>query len=928
MDEDHPPAPLQVQSAKGEIVTIEHVPSSKPIKYLGKPECIGNQKKTKENMKSKADGYARVANCSPLNRKGAHIFYRGIYKPSIDYLLPTTHFTYKELNKIQSKAHQAFVSKCGYRRSTALAVQYGPQHLGGIEFFHLYDLQGFEQIQCFIKYWRTPKSQSGSILRIVMSWVQYCAGIGQSVVTDTTTKLPHLEACWINSMRKYLATIGASLELKDLYVPEPQRDNDSYIMDHVIAHAKFKPAQIKAVNWCRMYLGVVTVADISNAAGTHIMKEMYHGNKDQVRTANNWHSVYQKKPNAKSWAQWRRACRLFATSQNLQLHTSLGNWTVPAVHMRRQWLTWQVPRDPILYILDQYSEEGTFTTHKRLIHDYDKDVHEDGQPLPAAAVPVDVTERPHTYTVQQNYCRWVTPPPPTLPPHDIIEYIHTLPLWEQELLGGLELLVSQAQFLDALVRGSMMVAADGSVQGHRASFGWVMSDSDGQRLARCNGPVHGTKPVPYRAEGYGILSVSLLFHHLKKRWQITNKFEMVSDNKTMVNRSNEKRDVSKAHPNSTMDAEWDVLAQIWTVIRELTEPSISWIKGHQDDKKPYHELSLMAQLNCDADEWADKYIAENPNYPYNKVPLFPISGVQLNLPTGTVTHKLKRELRMARHEEPLKEYLCEKFGWDRQVFADIDHESFRRALRKLDKHRTTLTKHVNDITPVGRRVHRYDPKYPRGCTSCGIEEETADHMAVCFNRAEWRQDCKNALNDFFEKWDTPLEIQELLKEGLNAVFDERTDVTACAESVQHINAAQKSIGWKELFRGRLSQSWRDNQIKYLGDRKTKKINGHTWAAALAKFFLQQWLYLWTARNEDRHGHDQQTKATVAKQQAIRETVQLYEYKGFIEPHLEWILATPLDEKIQSKTYLLRAFISSFGPILKKSHEYQTRLETG
>ena len=319
---------------------------------------------------------------------------------------------------------------------------------------------------------------------------------------------------------------------------------------------------------------------------------------------------------------------------------------------------------------------------------------------------------------------------------------------------------------------------------------------------------------------------------------------------------------------------------------------------------------------------------DNPNYPYHKSPLFPVSGVQLHLPIGTVTHKLKRELRLARHEEPLKEYLCDKFGWERQVFDDIDHESFRRALRRLDKHRTTLTKHVNDITPVGRRVHRYDPKYPRGCTSCGIEEETADHMAICPNRDKWRQDCKASLNEFFEKWDTPLEIQELLKEGTYAVLEGRTDVTVCAASVQHINAAQKSIGWKELFRGRLSSSWQQHHVAYLGNRKTKKINGQTWAAALAQLFLQQWLNLWTARNEDRHGHDKKTRDTVAKQQAIREMVQLYEYKGCIEPHLNWILATPLEEKIQSKTYLMRAFISNFGPILKKSHEYQTRLETG
>ena len=123
--------------------------------------------------------------------------------------------------------------------------------------------------------------------------------------------------------------------------------------------------------------------------------------------------------------------------------------------------------------------------------------------------------------------------------------------------------------------------------------------------------------------------------------------------------------------------------------------------------------------------------------------------------------------------------------------------------------------------------------------------------------------------------------------------------------------------------------WKRRQAEYLGPRADKEVNGDTWAAALAAFFLKQWHDLWLTRNSDRHGHDKKTKAEAEKRQAIREVVQLYDYKGAIEPHLNWILELPLDQRVQKRTYVLRAWISSFGPILKKSHEhYQTRLETG
>jgi hypothetical protein len=32
-----------------------------------------------------------------------------------------------------------------------------------------------------------------------------------------------------------------------------------------------------------------------------------------------------------------------------------------------------------------------------------------------------------------------------------------------------------------------------------------------------------------------------------------------------------------------------------------------WIKAHQDEKKPYEELDLWGQLNCDANKMAEKF---------------------------------------------------------------------------------------------------------------------------------------------------------------------------------------------------------------------------------------------------------------------------------------------------------------------------------
>ena len=104
--------------------------------------------------------------------------------------------------------------------------------------------------------------------------------------------------------------------------------------------------------------------------------------------------------------------------------------------------------------------------------------------------------------------------------------------------------------------------------------------------------------------------------------------------------------------------------------------------------------------------------------------------------------------------------------------------------------------------------------------------------------------------------------------------------------------------------------------------------GYGTGREIAEFFLKQWLELWKERNGDRHGKDRESQAAAAKRQAIREVEGLYQHQNYIEPHLRWTFKTPLDQMKQKRTYVLRAWISNFGPVLKKSHEYQTRLETG
>ena len=89
-------------------------------------------------------------------------------------------------------------------------------------------------------------------------------------------------------------------------------------------------------------------------------------------------------------------------------------------------------------------------------------------------------------------------------------------------------------------------------------------------------------------------------------------------------------------------------------------------------------------------------------------------------------------------------------------------------------------------------VHNYDPKYPQNFPSCPEPIETQDHLFLCQNttRQEWRSNTLTAIWKDMEDLYTPLDLMELMLEGLKCVLEGRDATTITVpKSVSHIAAA-------------------------------------------------------------------------------------------------------------------------------------------
>ena len=217
-----------------------------------------------------------------------------------------------------------------------------------------------------MKTWRSPEILQGQLLWVSLAWAQYTAGTGVSNLEDTTTKLPHLESNYLLSLRDYLASTGGSLELKDDFVIAKQQDQDEFLMTVALDSKRFKPAQLKRINYCWMYINVLLVSGIATAKGDYIDSKMFLGEAQPMSTK---HKVNQPKPNAKAWKQWRRLLLLIThTLPSLKLKTPMGQWLVQWNQLQCKW--------PFLFdaswdILLHHTSQG-YTQHEKLWRDYDK----------------------------------------------------------------------------------------------------------------------------------------------------------------------------------------------------------------------------------------------------------------------------------------------------------------------------------------------------------------------------------------------------------------------------------------------------------------------------------------------------------------------------------------------------------------------------
>jgi hypothetical protein len=298
--------------------------------------------------------------------------------------------------------------------------------------------------------------------------------------------------------------------------------------------------------------------------------------------------------------------------------------------------------------------------------------------------------------------------------------------------------------------GTALLGTDGSVTPTRSTYSWILSTSPSPISAHVRGGGWLPPPAQYadtsskRPEAAAIYASLHWIHDILTQFPAADQTDdppsplsIYVDNKAVL------QDIDRPVDDITpafhyLTPEYDIIQGICTLCASLPIPvTFHHVKSHQDQQKPYEQLTPDAQINILADRHADAIHRQRPHH----TGLFPswIPGTRAALFHGSspVTKHIPDYLRTAIHAPDMKAYLIDRSitgtgreaPWNDTIFDTIAwkplHEVFKK---KTAGQRLQISKLMHDLLPTARRQQVLDNKHDGRCFVCGLLWEDTNHV--------------------------------------------------------------------------------------------------------------------------------------------------------------------------------------------------------
>ena len=842
----------------------------------------------------------------------------GIFK-TLEYPLAATTFTPLQCRELCVPLLQVGLSRSHIVRSMPRDVVYGPTEAGGFSLPNLYVEQGLAQLTAYLLFGRSSSSITGFLLRASLEHLQLEVG-----TSTMPLSLPYRSwsksavPSWLQSLWLFCDTYA--IKPPTILAPPPLlRSGDRYLMDAFWQNGIRNPDSLARLNHCRLFLQVLTLADIVSVDGRYVLLDAWTGSSPCGRRSRT--ETWPRAPpaHALDWSLWRRclSSTFGVDHQFRRLTSTLGTWFFPPV---RETLCFYSARDNRVFVpksMDQW-QLLTAVPHRRGRRRF--------QPAPqylsfgqlalqSPLFPADVVLSNSPFAVLMGHESQVFQFPLAFPrraPCVVLDWASpeltpfTQVWFDQPALATFETLLCAVQ------DGRFAAVTDGSARaGLEGTAAWCVA-FDPTTVAHLSAgfriPGPPSSQCSFRSELAGLLAIARLLRACTRiAPTLSGTIHFGTDSQAVLDKI-----FNFPRPASLRDHSWDLVSLTRVTLDAM--PSIVWrtrhIKGHQDSLTS-GPLDIWARRNIAANERAEQVYHQVPMDHLPTFPEPPLPSCAIGL--HEVVHDLATQLRQHALTPPLVAHWT-RLGRFGSVSPDtVEWTSYSKALSYLTQaRRHWMIKATAERSAVGVEMVRRRAWRTPVCPRCQQAVETAAHVCEC-PHVEARERWTTALarlDLWLQEHHTQPNVRRCILQALRRWLD--PTVVAITPSVTTPSLAQalqeqESLGWSSMIFGFWSTAWaeaQDNYFRFLG----KRNSGRRWLALLIVQLWDTAWDLWEHRNGIFHAQEA-AKALESRQTAIREIYAAP--PPLLTPAMQLLLRRPLAQRLTESQRIQELFIRRF-----------------
>jgi hypothetical protein len=747
-DSNGSPYPIPMNQQPIELSTINIRQENKPPEYIKQRDVSESHKtlgafkticgKEADHLKylhEKSNNIIARLRSGQLNRRQAKMAYNVNYIPAILYSLSAMCLTEAQLSKIQQSSLGKFLQIMGFEEKFPRTAVFAPFIYGGLGLRQIFSESMCQKMECLICH-VNYLSSLGKSMRTNITWIHILLGVGTPLL-ESQQFIKYLHHNWFLNIRDFLIQIESKVKIRDLWQPQLLRYEDFFIMQKLDTIQISKRECIVVNNW-RIYLQVLTLSNIANAAGDKIRPEFFDRNcvGDWEPTSKlQWPN--QDRPPINTFCIWKRFLKKMTGCDNLGYlsNSKLGAWKPgydTTIQVRAVIHTNHRSMATFCDVTKTWTKYN-FTSRRYSYFFFDKATSEEMADFDLTSYfPVDYTENNLELRVCiRNLSRMLitSNSEQRVCVDSFQSYVRTTRDWKSPLLHSMQL-YNQLR-TGILSQDEIVICSDGGVRRSCAGFGVVMSNNN-SIVASTNmliSPGHNAF-TSYRSEAMGVLGAMVLYDRLQEFTlqrcgnRATVQVRFLCDNEALVKTLNKLRR-RPITPKFYYLPDVDIIKEILVLIRAINRNGqvveFKHVKGHQD-RNP-GPLSFDASLNVQADQLATASLQLPQHHKLD----MPNTKATLLIQDKVVTSHHSQQIREAYHLIALKKHYKNLNSWDEGVFDTVWWEAHGMALSTLRPGElTTIQKLLQHRLPCNRRENMYYGYIGAECRTCG-ELEHQNH---------------------------------------------------------------------------------------------------------------------------------------------------------------------------------------------------------